>query len=552
MQTSLKILSATGCRGQAEELMSGFPEIDPEHVELNNSRNKKKISAKDNTYQALLNNIVDIAIISSCDLAFPMPQGLTVFSLTNANLAIIGSITDFHFFETFKKADIREKFGRVTIIGFGPGDPGHLTIKGKKALGKADIIFYDDLIDKNYLSGLSCEKIFVGKRKGNHSKQQQEINRLLYQAASSGKRTVRLKGGDPSIFGRLAEEVQYLRERFIDVGIIPGVTSASAAAAVIGIPLTFRGISNSVAFLSGNNISDINIPNAGVLVFYMAASNLDLICKILIAKGWQPDTPVAIVTSVSMPGQIISIEDLGSINDLYRVRTPAIIMVGKTINRDMVFQYLNHKPKVLVTGTHPGNFEKYGQVIHSPLIRIKPGETDKNFINTLDEYDYLIFHSESSVKYFFKNLLLSGKDARYLQNFQIISTGETISVKLKKHGIIPDMEPKNNSSSEILDFFSDNKIINKKLLIQGAQPWPLVLSAELRKLGNQVDNYTLYKNEMPENIYKADLSLIHYITFDSPAAVDNFHIIYGHMPGHIRPVITGDGTRERMLDLNLI
>ncbi len=389
MQNRIKILSGYGnlAKVRVKEVMSCFPGIDFELVELKtpttgnsdihlNGNDINDLSAR-RIHHALLNNKGDIAIHPAKDLPFPIASGLTVFALAKsfdkadpsadrietssfeANplqdyLAIVGRINDIYRYEIFKGIDVRENFGKVTIIGFGPGDPEYLTIKGKKALKKADIIFYDALIDKNYLSGFSCEKVFVGKRKGNHSKQQQEINRLLYHAAMSGKRTARLKGGDPSIFGRLGEEVQYLQERLIDVEIIPGVTSASAASAVIGIPLTRRGISKSVAFCSGHNVHDIQIPDAGVLVFFMAASNLVLICHKLIEKGWQPDTPVAVVSNVSMPDQKVNIETLGEITGRYQAITPSVIIVGKIIDKEMVFQYLNQKPKVLVTtGTDP-------------------------------------------------------------------------------------------------------------------------------------------------------------------------------------------------------
>lgn len=148
----------------------------------------------------------------------------------------------------FSDSDIRKNYGKVTLVGFGPGDPDLLTIAGDKALKNADIIFHDDLLDKDSLEKYPAEKIYVGKRKDKHSHSQDEINRLLYDAAVSGKQVVRLKGGDPMIFAHGREEIDYLKKLLIEVEVIPSVSSGIAAAAYTQIPLTHRGISSSVAF----------------------------------------------------------------------------------------------------------------------------------------------------------------------------------------------------------------------------------------------------------------------------------------------------------------
>jgi uroporphyrinogen III methyltransferase / synthase len=565
MRNTIKILSGSGNPPEirVNQIMSDIPEIDFELVQLKATAGlfKREI------YQALLNNEGDIAILPATRLTLPLPMGLTVFALIVTSektghftgsgplegyLAIAGRMNDIHLYELFRETDAREHFGRVTIIGFGPGDREYLTVKGRKALKKADIIFHDDLIDKNYLSGFSCEKVFVGKRKGKHSKEQEEINRLLYDAAVSGKNVVRLKGGDPSIFGRMGEEVQFLRERLIHVGIIPGITSASAASAIIGTPLTQRGISKSIAFCSGDVVKSIRIPDAELLVFFMAASNLHKISQRLIEEGWDPCTSVAIVSKISMPGQTIRIETLEEVSSENIIITPAIIIVGKIINKDFVFQYLNQKPKVLVTCSDTEKYEKYGQVIHSPVISVKPLDTGNKYIDAIGMYDYLIFNSRESVTYFFKNLLDSGKDSRNLNKIMIVSSGASTTRKLRKFGIVPDIEPADGSREGIADHFTESKITHKKILMPGPDPGSEILAKRLLEAENQVDIYSLYSNGLPDNIYRADLSTVDYITFSSPLGVEKFYEIYGTIPSHIHPVVNGKETRDKIRELGLI
>ncbi len=443
-----------------------------------------------------------------------------------------------------------ENTGKVTIIGFGPGDPEYLTIKGKRALENADIIFYDDLIDKNYISRFPGEKIFVGKRKGNHSKEQEEINTLLFQAALTGKNAARLKGGDPSIFGRLGEEVQYLQERSVEVDIIPGVTAASAASAKIGIPLTRRGVSKTVAFCSGHRVNDIKIPDAEVLVFFMAASNLGRISHRLITRGWQADTPVAVVSNISMPGQTVRIEKLGDITTGYKADSPSIIIVGKVVDRDMVYRYLK-KPKILVTCPDRGNYEKYGSVVHSPLVQEKPGKVPGDPEKIITGYDYLIFNSGAGVIHFFTNLLAAGKDSRSLKKQKIVSTAREISSLLGKWGIIPDIEIPGDQE-KVVNYFSSRKINHVRILVPGNADEQELLLEGLRKLRNQADALSVYSYVLPDNIYKADLYSFRYITFSSVPAVENFNKLYGKLPAHIQPVISCGIVKKRMTELQMV
>jgi uroporphyrin-III C-methyltransferase len=226
----------------------------------------------------------------------------------------------------------RSSFGKVWLVGFGPGDPELLTIKGYKLIKTADIIFYDDLLNKEFLLKFPSEKVYVGKRKGNHSIEQAEINELLYEAAVSGKTVVRLKGGDPMLFAHGGEEIEYLERRHIEVEVVPGITAALAAAAFTHVPLTHRGIASSVSFITGHANREIHVPLSGTLVYYMGASNLRTIAEEVVRKGWPADTPVLLVYNVSGIDQEEYCTTLQkTIDQPGQYKTPLIIIIGEVV-----------------------------------------------------------------------------------------------------------------------------------------------------------------------------------------------------------------------------
>ena len=232
----------------------------------------------------------------------------------------------------FSRKAKKERTGAVWLVGFGPGDPDLLTVKGLKLLKSADIIFYDDLLNKDFLLRFKAEKIYVGKRKGKHSCEQDEINMLLYQAALAGKEVVRLKGGDPMLFAHGGEEIEFLRSRFIKVEVVPGVTAALAAAAFANIPLTHRGISSSVTFATGHSKTNIYVPDSGTLVYYMGASNLHKIAEEVMHKGCDAETPVLLVYNASASDQKEYYTTLKEVTDYSQdFSTPLIIIIGGVV-----------------------------------------------------------------------------------------------------------------------------------------------------------------------------------------------------------------------------
>ncbi|HPM12327.1 MAG TPA: uroporphyrinogen-III C-methyltransferase [Bacteroidales bacterium] len=220
----------------------------------------------------------------------------------------------------------------IYLVGFGPGNPDLLTIKADRLLRETQIIFYDNLIDETTLEIYPARKVYVGKRKGRHSKHQTEINEILYKASLEYTHIVRLKGGDPLIFGRVGEEIDYLRSKGIHIEIVPGISSASASAAACGVSLTQRGISSSVAYCTGHPLQHMTIPTADTLVFFMGASTLQEIMHALVTQHRSLQTPVAIVRNASLPTQHISQHTIESIiQSKYVAQSPSIVIVGDVL-----------------------------------------------------------------------------------------------------------------------------------------------------------------------------------------------------------------------------
>ena len=238
------------------------------------------------------------------------------------------------------------------LVGAGPGDPELITLKALRILQKANIIFYDSLLNTKILdhSQQACEKVFVGKRLGVHSLQQDEINKLLYQNAVRGRVVVRLKGGDPFIFGRGGEEIRFLEHKKIEVEVIPGVTTAVAASASLKVPLTHRDVSQSVIFLSGytKETNEKNhLPNYDwnflataslTMVFYMGLKNIKIIVEKLIEHGKSPRTRVAVISDCSMPNEaklVTTLDHVSNKMNLSCIKFPAIILIGDTIREEV-------------------------------------------------------------------------------------------------------------------------------------------------------------------------------------------------------------------------
>lgn len=444
--------------------------------------------------------------------------------------------------QLFSPFDIRKNYGKVTLAGFGPGDPELLTIKAHKALEHADVIFFDDLIDKSYLDIFRGEKIFVGKRKGNHSHTQDQINELLYQSALSGRNTVRLKGGDPFIFGRGGEEFEYLHSRLILPEVVPGITAAVGAASQAAIPLTNRGESSSVAFITASSQKEIIVPQTDTLVYYMGASNLKELREKVLSAGVSNETPAVIITNATQPHAYASFGTVAALPD--ETTSPSVVIIGKTVkNRNI----MNSRPNVLVTGLTADQYQDLGHVIHQPLIEIVPIEMPDDFfkfIRFVYNYKYIIFTSRNSVKYFVEWVRTVGCDSNTLNSNIIVSIGAVTTAELRKYGIEPQLVPELDSSRGIIELFRQKGITGEEILIPRSDIALNILPDGLRSLGNNVHTITVYYTQPVRKIEKVDLSKIDIIVFTSPSGVKSFLKHYGEVPYHIKVVTRGEQTQE--------
>jgi uroporphyrinogen III methyltransferase / synthase len=466
------------------------------------------------------------------------------------NLALIAKSGNRKLKNIFSAKDIRKNYGKVWLVGFGPGNPELLTVKALKILKQADIIFYDDLLNSSYLSRFKAQKVSVGKRKGNHSVEQSDINRLLYNAAIIGKTVVRLKGGDPMLFAHGGEEYEYLHRHFVKVEIIPGITAALAAAAYAHIPLSHRGIASSVTFITGHSKNNIKVPDDGTAIYYMGASNLREIARKAINKGWKPDTPVLLVYNVSASDQekhFTNLEEI--INSSQIFKTPLIIMMGDVVRLKNNPSENIAKPAFLYTGTNPVSFLKFGTVLHTPLIEISPladFQSQSNILKDIHNFNWIIFTSRYAVQYFIKTLLQTGQDVRSLAGIKIASIGNITTHELQKYGLSPDLQPAKESSNGMLELFRNQNITKQHILIPRSNLALPLLPKGLTNAGNTVITATVYENKMPQDMNKENLENIDYIVFSSPSCVENFFKLYREPLHEKKFIVQGEETFKKL------
>ena len=354
--------------------------------------------------------------------------------------------------------------GKVWLVGAGPGDVGLFTIKGREILAKAEVVVYDSLVGDGVLAIVpaSAEKINVGKRAGHHTMKQENINQVLLEKAQEGKRVVRLKGGDPFLFGRGGEELELLCEHDIPYEVVPGVTSCIAVPAYNGIPVTHRDFCSSVHVITGHKRAGENynidfealVRTRGTLVFLMGITAMEDICKGLLEAGMDPETPAAVLQQGTTAGQkrvVATVATLKQASDAAKIQTPAIIVVGQVCQVADTFGWyeklplagykvLVTRPKELVSDMAKKLREQGAEVLELPAIGVKPVEDRTNIYKAfekLDTYQWLAFTSPSGVRIFFELLMDAGKDIRALGSVKIAAIGKA----LKEHHLYPDLMP---------------------------------------------------------------------------------------------------------------
>lgn len=451
--------------------------------------------------------------------------------------------------------------GKVFLIGAGPGDPGLFTLKGKKCLEKADVIVYDFLVNQKIInySRKETEILYVGKKSGHHEISQNVINKILIDRAKKGKIVVRLKGGDPFIFGRGGEEAEVLSTHGIDFEVVPGVPSPSSVPAYAGIPLTHRKLSSSFAVITGNKDTGQAtgehpweaLAKLGTIVILMGVEKVEQNLRKLIENGKSPKTPAAIISWGTLPKQQTVTGTLETISDLARkkgVKPPGVIVVGDVVKLREKILWFEKKPlfgkRILVTRSKEQSesfvnlLEDLGaEVIVFPTIEIFPpeewGSLDRA-LESLNRYDWIIFTSANGVRFFFYRLKTVGRDLRELKGVKIVAIGEQTAKAVEKHDLRIEMIPSDFRAEGIIEAFSNVDLKNNCILIPRARIARDLLPNELRKMGAEVDVVTAYETKKPRlkhisNIKEMfKLGLIDIVTFTSSSTVRNFMALFGN------------------------
>jgi uroporphyrinogen III methyltransferase/synthase len=445
--------------------------------------------------------------------------------------------------------------GKVYLVGTGPGDLGLLTIKGKEVIEEADCLVIDYLVGTGIaeLARDDAEKIRVGKKIRDHTLPQSEINRILIQKAKEGKVVVRLKGGDPFIFGRGGEEAEALVCAGIPFEVIPGVTSAIAAPAYAGIPLTHRNHNSTVAFVTGHedptkgkSMIDWEAISTGIgtLVFLMGIKNLQNITRQLISHGRDPATPSAIIRWGTTSQQVVLSARLDEISDLTAregIVPPAIFVVGGVVELRDRIRWFERKPlfgkRILITRARhqAGRLDRLlreqgAEAISIPTIEIRPPDNWDDMDRAIDDvaqYDWVIFTSVNGVEAFMGRLRKRKKDIRELKGIRIASIGSGTAQCIEDMGIRVDLLPEKFIAEGILEDLSKEEVKGLRFLLPRAEKARNILPEELAKRGARVDVVKAYKTMIPERKKEELVSLLEsngvdLITFTSSSTVSHF------------------------------
>lgn len=447
--------------------------------------------------------------------------------------------------------------GKVYLVGAGPGDARLITIKGLDCLKKGDVIVYDRLANPSLLGKAKpgAEKIYVGKRTDRHTMKQEDINQLLVDLALTGKTVVRLKGGDPTIFGRVGEEAELLRKHGIPYEIVPGITASISVPAYAGIPVTHRDMASSLSIITGHESPDkldlsINwekVTNAtGTLVFMMGVAKIGYISKQLIHYGRPPETPVALIRwgtraeQETLTGTLADIERKVQEADF---KPPAVIVVGEVVNQREQLKWAEFMPlfgkRILVTRSRSQASELVrqiedlgGEAYEFPVIDFEQpsGEALQNTdaaLSRLPEYDWAFFTSVNGVEFFFGHLERLGLDIRNLHKARIAAVGPATKEALRRYGIAAEELPASYQAEGLMEAFGGALTAGQQVLLPRgdlARSW---LPEALRERGLAVTEAVMYAtvptgDEDEELVKLIQKGSIHAVTFTSSSTVTNF------------------------------
>lgn len=478
-------------------------------------------------------------------------------------LAVVGRRNDAALREFFAPFDVRREYGTVTLVGAGPGDPDLITLKGIKTLRDAECVMYDYLVHKGILDHAPhAEKIYVGKRKGDHVLLQPELCRLIRQQAMKGRPVVRLKGGDPLIFGRGADEIAYLKKYHIRVEVIPGVSSATGIPSRLGLPLTARDYASSVAFLSAHQANEtgaapqeIIVPEGvDTLVFLMGLSKLEQIVTAVRTAGRDPATPVAIISRGTRCDEQVVTGTLETILEEVRrhdPQPPALIVIGPTV---ALYQTRERRETIVYTGTQPEKYQSLGRVIHLPMIRIAAAEIPeadaRKLAEDLPSYDMVLLTSRFAVKHFIELVHRCPGMPEVLKDKDIVVIGRDTAQALMDAGYHPRHIAQAETSRGMLELLTGKyELKGRRILFPRSNLPNPFLKTELGKRGAQVTELTIYVNTPTEKAVLPE-GKIDKIIFTSPSTVQSFLEKYQTIPAQWAILSKGPVTQQALRDKN--
>ncbi|MFH1460637.1 MAG: uroporphyrinogen-III C-methyltransferase [Candidatus Omnitrophota bacterium] len=445
--------------------------------------------------------------------------------------------------------------GKVFLVGVGPGDERLLTIWALDCIKEADVIVYDHLISEAILRFRKpkTKLIYVGKTLGKHTFKQEAVNRILEEQAKKSKNVVRLKGGDPFLFGRGAEEALFLKSKGIEFEVIPGITSGIAVPELSGIPLTHRGVASLVTFVTGHedptkknkDVDWVKLAKLrGTLVIFMGMNNLSKIIRQLITNGKGEKTPVSIIqwgtfqTQKSVTGTLRNIENKVKKE---KIQHPAIIIIGEVVRLHNKLAKIKRtyllKEKILITNPSDSadNFSKKlqnqgAQVLSFPLIEMVKNKntSNKTIVNKIKHCDWLVFTSKTAVNICFDALKSQGKDSRIFRNCKIAVIGDQTKRLLQAYSIKADLVPRRFCMEGLIDKFKKINIKGKQIFIPHSKQARSLLIVELNKQGAIIDEVFIYMVKKPKNAKRTTLKKVitgqkpTLITFTSSSCVHEF------------------------------
>ncbi|WP_236337447.1 uroporphyrinogen-III C-methyltransferase [Paenibacillus auburnensis] len=455
--------------------------------------------------------------------------------------------------------------GKVYLVGAGPGDAKLITVKGLECIQKADVLVYDRLASPRLLKHMKPggQKIYVGKLPDRHTMKQEEINQLLVDLALEGKTVVRLKGGDPTIFGRVGEEAELLRRHGIYYEIVPGITSAISVPAYAGIPVTHRDYASSLSIITGHESPDKldrsihwdKVTNAtGTLVFLMGVAKIGYISDQLIKHGRPPETPVALVRWGTRADQETLVGTLADIEDKVKAadfQPPAVIVVGDVVLQRKQLQWVEALPlfgkRIVVTRARSQASELVdrieelgGEPYEFPVIETVMQENAEkkaaiaSALGALEAYDWVFFTSANGVEFFWRHLAELKVDIRGLHRAKIGAVGPATAAALAERGLMAEELPARFQAEGLLEAFGPRLEPGQKVLLPRgdlAREW---LPDKLRELGLEVTEVDTYETVVTgeddiELIRLLEEKRIHAITFTSSSTVRNFISILERM-----------------------